>query len=69
MVTEGSRHEVVTRPCTSNDQAIGLAARATGLNGDFVRDEDEQATSVREVLDVPWEPTAAFDALAEWAVC
>jgi hypothetical protein len=44
---------------------LGLAARTTGLNGDFVRDEDEQATSAREVLEVPWEPKAAFDALAE----
>jgi hypothetical protein len=28
------------------------AARATGLKGDFVRDENEQATYVRDVLDV-----------------
>jgi hypothetical protein len=28
------------------------AGRATGLNGDFVRDENEQATYVRELLDV-----------------
>ena len=28
------------------------AARATGLKGDFVRDEHEQANYVREVLDV-----------------
>ncbi|HJZ77978.1 MAG TPA: hypothetical protein VKE51_39890 [Vicinamibacterales bacterium] len=99
------------------------AGRASGLNGDFVRDENEQATYVREVLDVfaaegidaafvytfarydlphrsdpaedldmasagvvkvldgpraarnprsrrypdmPWEPKAAFDAVADW---
>jgi len=28
------------------------AGRATGLKGEFVRDENEQATYVREVLDV-----------------
>ena len=107
------------------DQIIvwDAAGRATGLTGDFVRDENEQATYLRELLDVfaaegldaafvytfarydlphrtavagdldmasagvvkvldgqsgvpdplslrypdmPWEPKAAFDVLADW---
>lgn len=48
-----------------------VTGEPVGLGGDYERDEARQATYLRELLeifdsDLPWEPKAAFAAVADF---